>query len=123
MTTGSVWSTATCIPPRIRYVAYKRFETRGQEDLFRRFGNLQNLVGMDAAEHLPDAAGPVDFDAVHQLGLAQSEVNARVAGGSIADARGHLVVLISDADARADAVAIAAGSVELEHQPGVAIGS
>src|SRR3954447_24204008 len=75
------------------------------------------LVRFHALEPLTLAAGPEDFDLVDDRSRANSEMNAVQAGRCVADGARHIVALIANTDARADAVPIALGTHEIQTDP------
>src|SRR5947208_15318211 len=85
--------------------------------LLFRLSNLQNLVGLYVLEYLRDTARPFDFDAGDLFNLPQSEMYSKMTRGGVSAGAAHVVILFVDAHARADPVAIALGSGELEDDP------
>src|SRR5439155_21164899 len=96
-----------------------------------RFADSYHPVGADVFQHLHRTAGPLDFDFLHAFCLAQPEMHAVMAGRSVPDGAGHLIVLVTVAsavsggepNARADAIAIAARPFEAERNPVIALGA
>ena len=55
------------------------------------FGDEVELAGGDVAEGLFRAAGPLDFDKLHNSGFSQAEVGAEIALRKIAAAAGNFM--------------------------------
>src|SRR5262249_43032695 len=75
------------------------------------FGDEVELGGGDIVEGLSRAAGPLDFDELHNGGFPQAEVGAQIALREIAAATGNFADLrdgaCGDPDARTNGVAVA----------------
>src|SRR5262249_7153730 len=87
-----------------------------------RFADLENAVGLQFSQPLLFPARPCQFHQRRGWLPAKSEVGALIARRQIATARGHHLELLQPggrdyADARADAVAVAAHANRLDGQP------
>ena len=75
------------------------------------FGDEVELAGGDVAEGLFPAAGPLDFDELHNSGFSQAEVGTEIALRKIAAATGNFADLrdaaCGDPDAGTHGVAVA----------------
>jgi predicted Zn-dependent protease len=101
----------------------KNCRSQRPERLRFRFSDFQRLIRLDVLQHLHNAARPADFDLVDLLDCAQSEVHAEVARRRVTHGRRHMVPLISDADARTNAIVIAAPAYQFHDEPVVHAGA
>src|SRR6266496_354454 len=80
----------------------------------------EDTVGGDARQALQAAGGPADFQVGDRV-PAEAEVDGAGAGGGVSDRRSGVIVLRAalggEFDDSADAVAIAAGALQLDFEP------
>ena len=88
--------------------------------------DCKDLVGFDIGEFLPDAARPRQFDLVYYGRLAQTEMDALVAGRVVAYGRCGVIVLHQlaggDLDAGPEAVPVAFCADQVDQEPVITVG-